>query len=164
MTLVLLGRDNSSAFGWAAAVFAVAAISDFFDGYLARRWEQTTILGAYLDTLADKLLITGALFALVAVDRAWAWAAFVLVGREIAIMTLRGIVALDGSAVPPSYLGKAKATLQFLAIGLAMLRSGGELGPLYLDEWAMLAAVVVTVASGVDYLARFARVVKTVGS
>ena len=153
--------------GWfvaGAVVFTAAAISDFLDGFLARRWEQTTILGAFLDTIADKLLVAGTLFALVEVDRAWAWASFVIVGREIAIMGLRGIVALDGTKVPPSILGKIKATVQFIAMGLAIVRVTGQWGPLHPDEWAMIVAVVVTVASGIDYLARSAKVIRSLAS
>jgi CDP-diacylglycerol--glycerol-3-phosphate 3-phosphatidyltransferase len=161
VVLVLVLSDSYVA---AAMVFAVAAITDFLDGYLARRWSQTTILGGFLDTIADKLLVTGTLFALVEVGRAWAWAAFVIVGREIAIMGLRGIVALDGSKVPPSMLGKVKATVQFFAMFLAILRTSGEWGRLYPDEWAMLVAVVITIASGVDYLARSARVIRSLAS
>ena len=159
MALVL--TDN---YGLGAAVFAVAAISDFLDGYLARRWQQTTILGGFLDTIADKLLVAGTLYALVEVGRAWAWAAFVIVGREIAIMGLRGIVALDGTKVPPSLLGKWKAAVQFGAMFMAIVRAATEWGPLYPDEWAMLVAVAITVASGVDYLARSAKVIRSLAS
>lgn len=147
-----------------AILFAIAAFTDFLDGYLARRWAQTTLLGGFLDTIADKLLVAGTLFALVEADRAWAWAAFVIVGREIAIMGLRGIVALDGTKVPPSMLGKIKATVQFGAIFIAILRTSGQWGELYPDEWVMILAVIVTVASGVDYLARSAKVIRSLAS
>lgn len=148
----------------ASIVFAVAAITDFLDGYLARRWKQTTLLGGFLDTIADKLLVAGTLFALVEVQRAWAWAAFVIVGREIAIMGLRGIVALDGTKVPPSMLGKIKAAVQFGAIFIAILRTSGQWGALHPDEWVMIFAVIITVASGIDYLVRSARVIRSLAS
>ena len=147
-----------------AVVFAIAAVTDFLDGFLARRWSQTTILGGFLDTIADKLLVAGTLFALVEVGRAWAWAAFVIVGREIAIMGLRGIVALEGSKVPPSMLGKIKASIQFFAMFLAIVRTSGQWGSLHPDEWVMLVAVAITVVSGVDYLARSAKVIKSLAS
>lgn len=164
MALVLADGGFDGAYGLAAAVFAIAALTDFVDGYLARRWQQTSVLGAFLDTTADKLLVAGTLLALVAVDRAWVWAAFLIVGREIAVMTLRGIVALEGAAVPPSIWGKSKASVQFLALFLAIVRLEDRWGPMYADEWAMTAAVVVTVASGVDYTWRFARVVRAIGA
>jgi CDP-diacylglycerol--glycerol-3-phosphate 3-phosphatidyltransferase len=159
MALVL--TDNYAA---ASIAFAIAAATDFFDGYLARRWKQTTLLGGFLDTIADKLLVAGTLLALVEVGRAWSWAAFVIIGREIAIMGLRGIVALDGTKVPPSLLGKSKAAVQFGAMFMAILRTSGQWGSLHPDEWAMLVAVVITVASGLDYLLRSAKVIRTLAS
>ncbi len=161
MVLVLVD-DIDHRFGIAAAVFAVAAATDFFDGYLARRWDVTSTLGAFLDTVADKLLVAGTLLALVEVGRAWAWAAFVILGREIAVMGLRGVAAMDGTTVPPSVWGKIKANLQFAALFFAIVRFDDRLGAMYWDEWLMLAAVVATVASGVEYFARYARVLRPV--
>jgi CDP-diacylglycerol--glycerol-3-phosphate 3-phosphatidyltransferase len=154
MGLVLAGGDTAEAV--AAALFAAAAITDFFDGYLARRWRVTTPLGSFLDTTADKLLVAGVLIALVDAGRASTWLAALIVGREIAILGLKGIVAADGDVVQPSLLAKWKATIQFLAIFLAILRPGGEIAGAYLDQWAMLVAAVVTAASAVDYLVRLA--------
>jgi CDP-diacylglycerol---glycerol-3-phosphate 3-phosphatidyltransferase len=155
MGLILLGPDRRSAYNAGAAVFAVAALTDFVDGYLARRWAVATKLGSFLDTTADKLLVTAALIALVDVDRASPWIAAIIIGRELLILGLRGVVAADGMVFPPSIWGKLKTNVQFLAIFLAILRYGEPLGPLRLDEWAMLAAAAVTVVSAVEYLARF---------
>lgn len=152
--------------GWFAAAFAVflvAAITDFVDGYLARRWNVTSVLGAFLDTIADKLLIVGTLFALVHVGRAWTFAAFVIVGREVVVMGLRGIAGLSGTPVPPSSWGKAKAWAQFIAVGMAIVRFSDKVGPLFFDEWLMLVAVAVTLVSGAQYFARFQRVLRPVG-
>jgi CDP-diacylglycerol--glycerol-3-phosphate 3-phosphatidyltransferase len=140
----------------AAALFAIAAATDFFDGRLARRWKQTTTLGTFLDTTADKLLVSGVLVALVSVGRASAWIAFIIVGREVVILGLRGAVsATDGTVVKPSIWGKLKANVQFLAIFLAILRGADRLGPLYLDQYVMLVAAAVTVGSAIEYFARF---------
>jgi len=136
-------------------VFAVAAMTDFADGYLARRWAVTTKLGSFLDTTADKLLVTGALIALVDVDRASPWLAAIIIGRELLILGLRGAVAADGVVFPPSIWGKLKTNVQFIAIFLAIVRWGGRLGPFYLDEWVMIAAAAITVLSAVEYLKRF---------
>jgi len=155
MALVLAGERSGRAFVAAAAVFFVAASTDFLDGYLARRWRSTSTLGSFLDTTADKLLVSGALIALVAVHRANAWIAFVIIGRELMILGLRGVAAATGTIVKPSIWGKLKANVQFLAILLAMLRYPHELGPLLLDQWVLLAAAVVTVISGLEYLLRF---------
>lgn len=160
VTLVLVADRVDHAMGIAAALMACAAFTDFLDGYLARRWQITSILGGFLDTIADKLLVAGTLFALVGVGRAWAWAGFIIVGREIAISGLRGVAAMDGVVVPPSIWGKWKATTQFLAIFLAMLRTPDKIGGLYPDQWAMLVAIAFTVLSGVEYFSRFARVLR----
>ena len=151
------GRSRAQyAYVTAAVLFAIAAATDFFDGRLARRWKQTTILGTFLDTTADKLLVSGVLVALVSVGRASAWIAFIIIGREVLIMGLRGAVsATDGTVVKPSIWGKLKANVQFLAIFLAIIRTSSPWGPLYPDEYAMIAAALVTVGSAVEYFARF---------
>ena len=163
MALIMSGPDSSGAYAAAAVVFAVAAVTDFVDGFLARRWALTTTLGSFLDTTADKLLVSGALIALVAVDRASPWIATVIVGRELVILALRGVVASEGTILKPSISAKAKTNVQFLAILLAILRYDDELGPLFLDEWAMLAAAVITVFSAIEYFARFASVLTPSG-
>jgi len=156
MALVLVGDRVQYAYVTAAVLFAIAAATDFFDGRLARRWKQTTILGTFLDTTADKLLVSGFLVALVSVGRASAWIAFIIIGREVLIMGLRGAVsATDGTVVKPSIWGKLKANVQFLAIFLAIIRTSSPWGALYPDEYAMIAAALVTVGSAVEYFARF---------
>ena len=155
MALVLVGDRVEFAYVIGACLFVVAAGTDFIDGYLARRWEATTALGSFLDTTADKLLVTGAMVALVAVGRASPWVAVVIIGRELLILGLRGMVALDGTVMPPSIWGKWKATVQFVAITLAMLRLSEPWGPLYLDEWVMICAAAITAMSGLEYLGRY---------
>lgn len=155
LALILAGPDDEGAFAAASALFAIAALTDFFDGLLARRWAQTSVFGNFLDTTADKLLVSGALVGLLVVDRASPWIALIIIGREIVIIGLKGAVASTGGLVQPSVWGKAKANVQFLAIFLAILRPGDPIGPLYLDEWAMIAAAVITVLSGIEYVVRF---------
>jgi CDP-diacylglycerol---glycerol-3-phosphate 3-phosphatidyltransferase len=153
--LVLLdGTDPKTASDVAAALFCLAAATDWVDGRLARRWGMTTKLGSFLDTTADKLLVTGGLVALVAVERASPWIALIIIGREIVIMGLRGLIATEGTVMKPSPLGKLKTTVQFLAIAVAIVRPWDPAGGLFVDEWLMLAAAVVTVASAVEYIAR----------
>ncbi len=154
MALVLLEGKLAHSFGLAAIVFAGAALTDFLDGYLARRFRITTVLGSFLDTTADKLLVTGALLALVAVGRASPWVTFIIVAREIVVMALRGLAAVDRIVLHSSVWGKLKANLQFLAIFMAMLRFPPRLGPLYTDEWVMWLAAAITIASGAEYLVR----------
>lgn len=158
MALVLAGPRVRYTFAIAAALFAIAAATDFFDGFLARRWAKATTLGSFLDTTADKLLVSGALVALVAVDRASAWIAFIIIGRELVILGLRGAVAVGGEVMVPSIWGKLKANAQFIAVTLAIVRIPDKVGPLFVDQYFMLLAAAVTIASAVEYLARFARV------
>lgn len=138
----------------AAILFLIAAATDWLDGRLARRWNVTTMLGSFLDTTADKLLVTTALVGLVAVDRASPWVALIIIAREFTILGLRAAVAADGLRFETSMLGKWKATVQFVAVALAMLRPGVTIAGAYLDQWAMVVATIVTVWSGADYLVR----------
>jgi len=156
---VVMAFILAEAFVPAAALFVFAASTDWLDGFLARRWDTATTLGSFLDTTADKLLVSGALIALVAVERASPWVATIIVGRELLILGLRGAVAMmDGFAFKPSIWGKLKANAQFAAILLAILRYPGRLGPLLLDEWAMLGAALITVISAIEYVVRFSSV------
>jgi len=164
MALVLAGHHVRYAFAMGAALFAIAALTDFFDGFLARRWAKATTLGSFLDTTADKLLVSGALVALVAVDRASVWIAFLIIGRELVILGLRGAVAAGGEVMRQSIWGKLKANAQFLAITLAIVRIPDQVGPLFVDQYFMLIAAAATVASAVEYLARFARVFTRAGN
>ncbi len=161
MTFVLLSEQIEHAFGIAAVLFTVAALTDMADGYLARRWEITTTLGAFLDSVADKVLVVGSLLVLIEVGRAWSWVAFIIIGRELAVMGLRGVAALESAKVPPSLWGKTKTVFQFSAIGFAMLRLSDEWGPFFLDEWLMLAAVAVTLLSAWDYFKHYGSALKT---
>jgi CDP-diacylglycerol--glycerol-3-phosphate 3-phosphatidyltransferase len=138
----------------AAALFCLAAATDWVDGRLARRWGVTSKLGSFLDTTADKLLVSGVLIALLAAGRASTWIVALIIGRELVLMGLRGVMASEGEVIAPSMLGKLKTSVQFLAIALAILRPGEPVAGLFLDEWVMLAAAAITVWSAVDYLVR----------
>jgi CDP-diacylglycerol--glycerol-3-phosphate 3-phosphatidyltransferase len=157
MALILLpegGDDDAELL--ATVLFCVAAATDWIDGRLARRWNVTSKLGSFLDTTADKLLVAGVLIALLGVDRVSPWIAALIIGREFVLMGLRGVIASEGDVMAPSMLGKLKTSIQFLAIALAIPRPGEEIAGLYIDEWAMLAAAVITVWSAVDYIVRAA--------
>lgn len=157
MGLLLARPEDPGAAMIAAVLFAAAALTDFFDGLLARRWDATTTLGAFLDTTADKLLVVGVLITLVELGRVWAWAAVLIIAREIIVTAMRsvGAAAGGGMTIPVSRWGKLKAAVQFLAIIAAMLRPDVILGPLWLDQWLMLVAVAVTIQSAVGYLVQF---------
>lgn len=91
------------------------------------------------------------------------WVATIIIGRELMIMGLRGLIAADGTVMKPSIWGKLKANVQFLAITLAIIRFPIDIGPLLLDEWVMISATGVTVMSGVEYLSRFSHLLSTSG-
>ena len=143
------------AYGWAFALFLVAAFTDFLDGWLARRLKSVSVLGGFLDTTADKLLVTATLLALVSVSRVSVWAALAIMMREFVVMALRGLVAVSGGFIKPSMWGKIKTTAQFAAIALAMMRLPDTWGFFYLDQWVMWIAVILTIASGWNYLAAY---------
>jgi len=131
----------------AAIVFALAALTDGLDGYIARRRSQVTTFGKLMDPLADKLLIVAALISLVSLDRIAAWVAMVIIARELAVTGLRGLAADRGVVISASRLGKLKTLLQVVAIFALIL-----LDPI--PVWAdvlLYVAVAVTVISGADY-------------
>jgi len=131
----------------AGIIFVFAAATDFFDGYLARKWNQTTNVGKLLDPLADKLLITAALIALVEWGFIPGWTVVVILSREFLITGLRTVLAEAGAkTMEASYLGKTKTTLQMAAI-IAFLFDWADLGIII-----YYSAVIFTVVSGVDYL------------
>jgi cardiolipin synthase len=139
------------------AIFIVAAVTDWFDGYLARRWNETSAFGAFLDPVADKLMVTGALLVLIEFERVNAVIAFIIIGREIAISALREWMAQIGASksVAVSSLGKIKTTAQMIAI--PMLLYGDTLFDGLVDTriwgaWLLLIAAVLTVWSMFYYL------------
>ncbi len=162
MALIVVDGAFASSWTLAAILFAAAAGTDILDGLLARRWNITTILGGFIDSTADKLLTAGSLLALLVVGRASVWVAFIIIGREIIVTAIRGIVALRGAIVPPSVWGKAKTAAQFVAIFLAILRLSDPVGPYYLDQYMMWLAAVVTIASGYQYARSFWAVLRSV--
>jgi len=149
MTLLLGAVDNGAAL--AAVVFALAAASDSLDGYFARRRRQTTVLGAFLDPLADKLLVTAALLALIELDKLSAWIAMVIIAREFAVSGLRMVAAAENVIIPASQWGKIKTASQMLAIMALILEVPGEFLGRSSGWWLLMLAVVLTVLSGVDY-------------
>ena len=131
----------------AAIVFALASVTDAIDGYLARSRQWVTNFGKLMDPVADKLLIIGALVALVSLNRLAAWVAMVIIAREFAVTALRLAATGQGVIVPANTFGKAKTVMQVAMVFALIVASGS---PAWLDG-LIYATVVVTVASGVDY-------------
>lgn len=169
MVVVLFSPSRSAGF-WAAAIFAVASLTDWLDGYLARRMGIVTVFGKFLDPIADKLIVMSALIMILPFDRAPAWMVLIILGREIIITGLRGLASTEGIIIPASNLGKFKTIFQIVAIlglllnydynwffgveNLYLIANMHNVGMFYL--WI---ATVITIWSGVDYLMKFTRVI-----
>ena len=140
-----------------AAIFALASLTDWLDGYLARRRKQVTTLGQILDPLADKLLISATLVSLVQLDLVQSWMVALIIGREIAVTGLRNLAYSRGLTMPASGLGKLKMASQVTAILLLLL--GWERVPVLvlLGQGAMWVVVITALVSAVDYYRGFQR-------
>jgi CDP-diacylglycerol---glycerol-3-phosphate 3-phosphatidyltransferase len=140
-----------------AAIFGLASITDWLDGYLARRRRQVTWLGQVLDPIADKLLTSAAFISLVQLGLAPAWMVALIIGREFAITALRSLAYSKGVTMPASRLGKIKMASQVAAILLLILGWGPMpwLAPVgYVALWVVMLAALV---SALDYYRRFQR-------
>jgi CDP-diacylglycerol--glycerol-3-phosphate 3-phosphatidyltransferase len=138
-----------------AGIFAVASITDWLDGFLARRRRQVTWLGQMLDPIADKLLTSAAFISLVQLNLAPAWMVAIIIGREFAITALRSLAYNKGITMPASPLGKIKMASQVTAILLLILGSGPMpwLAPIgYVTMWVVM---LTAIGSAVDYYRRF---------
>ena len=132
----------------AAVVFALAAFTDGLDGYIARSRRAITTFGKVMDPIADKMLITAALIALVSLHRLAAWVAMVIIAREFAVSSLRVAAAAEGAIIPASLLGKIKTVIQVAAV-MALIASSDPHAT-WVDILVGLM-VAATVVSGIDY-------------
>lgn len=157
--MVFLLADIPSGDIVALVVFVAAAASDWLDGYVARRRGQTSVMGAFLDPLADKLLVTGALVSLVELDELSAWVAMVVIARELAVSGLRMAAAAKNVVISASKWGKIKTVSQMAAIAALIIE------PRWLKpEWTLwgqkvtwylvVIMLVLTVVSGLHYFVR----------
>lgn len=140
----------------AAVIFILASSTDAVDGYIARKHKLVTRLGKFLDPIADKLLVTAAIIALVQRNDISGWAAMFIIAREFIVTGLRLVAAGEGVVISASNLGKVKTITQDIAIAATLLNNF----PLDLvvkfpfDDYLMFAAVVITIYSGYDYIAK----------
>jgi len=168
--VVLLLFEGRAVGFWAAIVFSLAAITDWLDGYLARRWDVVTVLGKFLDPLADKLIVMAALIMLIPVGHVPAWAVFVILAREMIVTGLRSIASSEGIVIAASDLGKNKTIFQMVAIIGLLLHY--DYYWLFGIKWEIFhvsmhnvgmfffyIALALTIWSGADYLAKFFRVI-----
>lgn len=130
---------------FAALIFVIASATDFFDGYIARNWNQMTQLGAILDPLADKMLTLAAFLGLMMIDRANPWAIFLILTREFFITGLRVAAMGEGKNIAASMAGKVKTVLQMIAIGFLMMNWPYA-------NFLLWVAVGLTMYSGYEYI------------
>jgi CDP-diacylglycerol--glycerol-3-phosphate 3-phosphatidyltransferase len=167
LVIVLLDRGTPSDCIWAALVYSAAAITDLVDGYLARRWDIVTVLGKFLDPLADKLLVMATLVWMVPMGRIPGWAVVLLLAREISITALRGIASSEGVIIAAGGGGKAKTALQmvgilFLIIGYPYHLSVGPFSLGMIDfvtvgRALVYLSLVFSAVSAFQYVALFGR-------
>ncbi len=158
MFWLLVDRDNSIFTGihisWldyaAAFVFVVASVTDFFDGYIARSWNQITKLGGILDPLADKMLMLAAFLGLIFIDRASPWAVLIILTREFFITGLRVQAASEGKSVNSTMAGKIKTVTQMIAVGFLMMNWP------YADA-LLWTSVGFTIYSGLEYVMEYVK-------
>jgi CDP-diacylglycerol--glycerol-3-phosphate 3-phosphatidyltransferase len=140
-----------------AAIFGFASITDWLDGYIARRRRQVTWLGQVLDPIADKLLTSAAFISLVQLGLAPAWMVALIIGREFAITGLRSLAYTKGITIPASPLGKAKMASQVTTILLLILGWGPLPWMAWVGYFTLWLVMLLAVASAVDYYRRFQR-------
>lgn len=136
-------------------IFLFAALTDFLDGFIARRWGLITPLGKLLDPAADKIMTSAAFISMVELGRAPAWIVVVIVSREFAISTLRSVAATQHVVISASLSGKIKTTAQIVAIALLIFYQ--RLGSLQLlADLALWVALVFSITSGLEYAWKYA--------
>ena len=134
-------------------IFLLAAITDFIDGYVARKYNMITDFGKFMDPLADKLLVTAALLVLLENGLISGWVVFVILAREFIVTGFRTIAASKGVVIAAGWLGKIKTVVQFMMIStLLLLNYPFEIFNWPVDRIFIALAVVLTVASGVEYI------------
>ncbi|HIP14551.1 MAG TPA: CDP-diacylglycerol--glycerol-3-phosphate 3-phosphatidyltransferase [Sulfurimonas autotrophica] len=146
------GFDITWNYYFAALLFVLASVTDFFDGYIAREWNQMTMLGAILDPLADKMLTLAAFLGLMVMGDASPWAIYIIIVRELFITGLRTVAVSENISVKASWSGKVKTVAQMIAIGFLLMH--WPYGDLLL--WF---AVLLTLYSGLEYLWGFKKAI-----
>lgn len=147
--IMQIAPDGKGRFA-ALAIFIVASITDFLDGYIARKNHLVTNFGKFMDPLADKLLVSAAMICLVSMDRLPAWMVIIIISREFAISGFRLIAADNGIVIAASWWGKFKTVSQMIMIILLIANLGGIFT--VLENIFMWIALILTVVSLVDYI------------
>lgn len=153
--MVLFMIDNTACHYAALAVFVLASITDAVDGHIARKYNQITTFGKFVDPLADKVLTTAAFLILMHYDRMSVWAIMIVLVREFMVSGIRLVAAGEGNVVAASMWGKLKTVSQMVAIIVAMLLLPVQKFPAaFVSDILIWISVAFTVISGIDYLAK----------
>jgi CDP-diacylglycerol--glycerol-3-phosphate 3-phosphatidyltransferase len=145
-----------------AVLFSIGGLTDFFDGYFARKYQGVTNLGKLLDPITDKLLISTTMIMLVSINRLHAWIVVLIIGREIAVTGLRALTASSGIIIPASLEGKYKMTFQIVAvIGLLIHYTYFGVNFQRVGMLFIWIALFVTLWSGMNYFINFSKTLKT---
>ncbi|PWW27296.1 CDP-diacylglycerol--glycerol-3-phosphate 3-phosphatidyltransferase [Cytobacillus oceanisediminis] len=153
--VVLLGAELPVTHLVGALIFIVASVTDWVDGYYARKYNLVTNLGKFLDPLADKLLVSAALIVLVELGLAPSWIVIIIISREFAVTGLRLVLAGEGEVVAANQLGKIKTWAQIVAISALLLHNIiFEMASIPFDDIALWVAMFFTIWSGWDYFAK----------
>ena len=147
--IMQIAPDGNGRFA-ALAIFIIASMTDFLDGYIARKNHLVTNFGKFMDPLADKLLVSAAMICLVSMDRLPAWMVIVIISREFAISGFRLIAADNGIVIAASWWGKFKTVSQMIMIILLIANLGGIFT--ILEKIFMWVALILTVVSLADYI------------
>jgi CDP-diacylglycerol--glycerol-3-phosphate 3-phosphatidyltransferase len=149
----------------AAIIFILAASTDGVDGYIARKHKLITSLGKFLDPIADKLLITAALIALVQRGVITGWAAMIIISRELLVTGFRSIAAAEGQVIAANKSGKIKMVCQTVAISVCLLRNWpfSLITDIPIDTYLMTVAVIITIYSGIDFFVKNSKILKSGG-
>jgi CDP-diacylglycerol--glycerol-3-phosphate 3-phosphatidyltransferase len=157
LVVILLTKiDGKEIYG--VGIFVIAALTDYFDGYFARKRNQVTAIGKLLDPIADKLLVSSAFISLVELNLAPSWMVVIIVGREFAVSGIRSIAAAQGYVMPANMLGKLKTVCQICTIVVLIVADT------YIEPWErfgrflLWVTVGISLVSAVNYLMIFLRI------
>jgi len=141
-----------------AALFVLASITDFFDGFIARKYNMITTMGKFLDPLADKLIVNSAMILMIPIGRIDAWIVVIIIMRDLIVDGIRSIASSEGIYIQASILGKQKTLAQIIAVTALMIHYPFlGLDAHFVGTIVLYVAFFLTIYSGIDYFVKFYR-------